>query len=222
MQLHILAAAAADAVLLGQAMAPADQAALLQIWPALLCVTATSPSCAASSAASPFAAAANIVLAQRPEAAHTPPAASLTLPPAHAQPMASAFAQHAGCGAALQFDLAAHPGADAAAAAAAAELPAFAQQVNRAIDHSSKEALEDTLSELRQRLPCADAARIVRGSIDGSLQPDVLRQSLRSKLLQRSGSVSVSEDSLAATPLRLSLPKPMSAQLSSRCSETQF
>lgn len=92
----------------------------------------------------------------------------------------------------------------------------FTQHLNSAIEQSSKEAMEDTLSDLRERLPFASAVSIVRGSIEGGLPPDdmlqtSLRSRLSSRLLQRSLSMALSsDDSLASTPLRIShsLPPP--------------
>ena len=77
----------------------------------------------------------------------------------------------------------------------------FAQQVNRSVEQSSKEALEDTLSQL-SRLPSGCAISIVRNSIEGQCPPEALGSSLRSLLLQRSCSGATADDSMASTPLR--------------------
>ena len=124
MTVHSLASATADAVLLGQALPPQEQAALLQLWPSLLQLTAAAAhsTAGATTPSTPFAAAANVVLAQRGEEPQ-PPAACLVFP----QPYA--LEPHT-CATALHFALAALP----ADAAAHAELQVFAQQVNRAIE----------------------------------------------------------------------------------------
>lgn len=92
----------------------------------------------------------------------------------------------------------------------------FARQLNRAIEHSSKEALEDALSQLRERLPFASAVSAVRSSIESGLSADDTLQltcGLRSRLLQRSASAmppagGLSSDgslgSACCTPLRVS------------------
>jgi hypothetical protein len=215
MMVHSLASTTADAVLLGQPLPPQEQAALLQLWPTLLKLTAAAAhSTAGATPSTPFAAAANLILAQRGEAPQQP-AVCLAFPQPEAPQPHSAFRPEPPCATALHFELAAPP----ADAAAHAELQVFAQQVNRGIEQSSKEALEDTLSELRASLPFASAVSIVRRSIEGTLEPGMLplRHSLRNKLLQRSSSVSMSEESAtgASTPLRISLSLPRHSDSSS-------
>lgn len=124
MMVHSLASAAADAVLLGQALPPQEQAAVLQLWPTLLQLTAAAAhsTAGATTPSTPFAAAANVVLAQRGEEPQQP-AACLVFP----QP--DALQPHA-CATALHFALAAPP----ADTDARAELQVFAAQVNRAIE----------------------------------------------------------------------------------------
>lgn len=191
MQLHELAEEAAASLLLSK---PLDNAAaLLHLWPSLLRLTAVGPTADSSS---PFAAAASIVLAER---AGAPALVPFTV----THPSTRQQTTHGGRPATFQFDL-----TGPADATQAAELQVFAQQVNLAIEQSSKEALEDTLSEL-SRLPSANAVSIVRSSIEGQQQPEALRNSLRSMLLRRSGSVSSSAvESLVSSPLRRSLQLP--------------
>lgn len=222
MQLHQLAKAAAAALLLLKPLAPADEASLLLLCPWLLRLTALAPR---ASACSPFAAAASIVLAQRPDAPAVAPA-SLTLPSRQQQLQACSPS-----GATLRFDLMGALSADQTAElqvslGAERVLPrphpmlphrvarhsrvqhaipppslatqVFEQQVNRGIEQSSKAALEDALSEL-SRLPSASA--MVRSSIEG--QQNSMR-SLHSLLSRRSGSLSL--DSLASTPLHHASP----------------
>lgn len=217
MMVHSLASAAADAVLLGQPLPPHEQATLLQLWPTLLRLTAAAAhSTAAATPSTPFAAAANLELAARGEAAPQQPTLCLVFPQPEAPQPHSLLQLEPPCATALHFELAGPP----ADAAAHAELQVFAQQVNRAIEQSSKEALEDTLSELRASMPCASAISIVRRSIEGTLEPGMLplRHSLRNKLLQRSSSVSMSESGSltgASTPLRTSLSLPRHSDSSS-------
>ena len=66
LQLHTLAEAAADALLLGQPLPACDAASLLRLWPALVQLAAAPGSAGADSL---LAAAGAIVLAQRPDAA---------------------------------------------------------------------------------------------------------------------------------------------------------
>ncbi len=130
MMVHSLASAAADAVLLGQPLPPQDQAALLQLWPTLLQLTAAAAhSSAAATPSTPFAAAANLVLAVRGEAPPQP-AVCLAFPQPEAPQPHAAPRPEPPCATALHFELAAPP----ADAAALAELQVFAQQVNRAIE----------------------------------------------------------------------------------------
>ena len=256
MQVHLLASAAADAVLLGQPLPAQECGALLALWPRLLRLTATPPGAAHCSGApsSPIAAAAHVLLAERPGC---PPAAPVTL----ALPEPQQQDPREPCATACRFELAAPPAdADAAvelqvrargdararraararrvrpascmhvagsrlhATRSALEPPStlapcsqvFARQLNRAIEHSSKEALEEALSALRTRLPCASAVSAVRSSIESGLSADdtlQLTSGLRTRLLQRSASAmppaaALSSDgslgSACTTPLRVS------------------
>lgn len=110
MLIHSLADAAADAVLLGQPLTAPDRASLLYLWPNLLRLTAAAPPGVAATA-SPFAAAANVVLVERHDCFAAAPVA-LTLPQLHAHDSQ----QYCSCATACRFDLLAAP-ADAEAAA---------------------------------------------------------------------------------------------------------
>lgn len=236
----MLGQAAAEAYLQGLPMTACEQHSVLALWPALLRLTAAAPSAAAS--LSPFAAAAHVVLAERGGSSG---ADSFSATPRSAfdfsgvssigsasgvsssggsgapqQPLDLTFPQpvRADCAAALRFSLSAWP-TTSGASAATAEMEVFAAQVNRCIAQSSKEALEDALSELRQRLPSASAVSLVRSSIEGTigvagdLLQSSLQTSLRTKMLRRSQSVSLSgEGSESATPLRISLSMSLPPQ----------
>ncbi|KAL4451749.1 hypothetical protein ABPG75_007411 [Micractinium tetrahymenae] len=197
MQLQLIAEAAADVLLMGQPLPQPQEAALLQLWPTLLQLTASLPN--ATSDATPFAAGAcTVVLAQRPGAPVGSTASRVVYPTA-AQ-LLEASERHA---ATCTFEL-----AGPAPEAAQAELQVFAQQLSRCVEQSSKEALEDTLSEL-SRQPSASAISLVRSSIEGrrgssSLQ---LAASLRSRLQARSSGCS-QVDSPASCSLRASLTPP--------------
>lgn len=131
MMVHSLASAAADAVLLGQPLPPHEQATLLQLWPTLLRLTAAAAhSTAAATPSTPFAAAANLELAARGEAAPQQPTLCLVFPQPEAPQPHSLLQLEPPCATALHFELAGPP----ADAAAHAELQVFAQQVNRAIE----------------------------------------------------------------------------------------
>lgn len=176
----MLASAAAEALLDARAMPADDAAALLQLWPWLLRITVEAHS---ASNCSPFAAQASIVLAERPGAQ---PAASAFTCPA----LATAQPPH---GSTLRFDMAAPAGPQQQA-----ELRVFVQQLHLGVEQSSKEAMEEALSEI-SRLP--SACEMVRGSIEGQQQPML---SLRSLLMRRSSTLSSAGNSCADTPLRWS------------------
>ena len=88
-------------------------------------------------------------------------------------------------------------------------LQVFAEHLNRAVEQCSKEALEDTLSEL-SRLPSASAIDLVRSSIEGgrsSSSAAQLAASLRGRLQARTSGCSPL-DSPASCSLRTSLTPP--------------
>lgn len=180
MELNMLADAAAQALMDSRALLAADAAALLSLWPWLLRLTVEAQS---ASSCSPFAAQAGIVLAERSGA---PPAAAAFTCPA----LATAQPPH---GSMLRFEMAAPAGPQQQA-----ELQVFVQQLRLGVEQSSKEAMEEALSEI-SRLP--SACEIVRGSIEGQQQPML---SLRSLLKRRSSTLSSAGNSCTDTPLRWS------------------
>lgn len=198
MQLQVIAESAADSILAGLPLAQPQEAALLQLWPTLLRATAALPG--ADSDATPFAAGAcTVVLAQRAGATAGGKATRVTYPTA-AHMLSSGYLHAATC----TFEL-----AGPAAAPLAAELQVFAEHLNRAVEQCSKEALEDTLSEL-SRLPSASAIDLVRSSIEGgrsSSSAAQLAASLRGRLQARTSGCSPL-DSPASCSLRTSLTPP--------------
>lgn len=124
MSLHQLAELAADALLLGQPLPPADEATLLLLWPALLRLTAAVPGAPSGAGmpgtpASPFAAqATTVTLAQRSDACSSAAALTLTYP--LAEPIAAAHQpqrrQQQQWAAECSFELASPPASTAEAA----------------------------------------------------------------------------------------------------------